>query len=212
MTITLREIGREKHFDLKMRFCRAGKREAYVSQRSREFDCVPATPQRRMAVSCPLSSLRWFLYPTFGLEGAEKEPIRHILVTLPKRWPMSRAILLFMLSFPLKLHKLLNIYPLFSGSSPPRNRTRNRARVSGIAGRFFTSLATRYSSASLVPQLVKNPPAMWESWVQSLGWEDPLEKGTATHSRILAWRIPWTVHGVAKSQTWLSDFHFHKLS
>ena len=40
-------------------------------------------------------------------------------------------------------------------------------------------------------QLVKNPPAMWETWVQSLGWEDPLEKGKATHSSILAWRIPW---------------------
>ena len=39
-------------------------------------------------------------------------------------------------------------------------------------------------------QLVKNPPAMWEAWVQSLGWEDPLEKGKATHSSILAWRIP----------------------
>ena len=46
--------------------------------------------------------------------------------------------------------------------------------------------------ASLVAQLVKNPPAMRGSWVQSLGWEDPLEKGTATHSSILAWRIPWT--------------------
>ena len=41
-------------------------------------------------------------------------------------------------------------------------------------------------------QLVKNLPAMWETWVQSLGWEDPLEKGKATHSSILAWRIPWT--------------------
>ena len=48
-----------------------------------------------------------------------------------------------------------------------------------------------YSWASLMGQLVKNPPAMWESWVQSLGWEDPLEKGTATHSSFLAWRIPW---------------------
>ena len=38
----------------------------------------------------------------------------------------------------------------------------------------------------------KNPPVMRETWVQSLGWEDPLEKGTATHSSILAWRIPWT--------------------
>ena len=50
---------------------------------------------------------------------------------------------------------------------------------------------------------------MQETWVRSLGWEDPLEKGKATHSSILAWRIPWTVvHGVAKSWTQLSDFHF----
>ena len=41
-------------------------------------------------------------------------------------------------------------------------------------------------------QLVKNPPAMRETWARSLGWEDPLEKGKATHSNILAWRIPWT--------------------
>ena len=41
-------------------------------------------------------------------------------------------------------------------------------------------------------QLAKNPPAMWETWVLPLGWEDPLEKGKATHSSILAWRIPWT--------------------
>ena len=47
--------------------------------------------------------------------------------------------------------------------------------------------------ASLVAQLVKNSPAMWETWVRSLGWEEPLEKGKATHSNILAWRIPWTV-------------------
>jgi len=43
-----------------------------------------------------------------------------------------------------------------------------------------------------VAQTVKIPPAMQETWVQSLGWEDPLEKGMATHSNILAWRIPWT--------------------
>ena len=55
----------------------------------------------------------------------------------------------------------------------------------------------QYSWASLVAQLVKNLPAMWETWVRSLGWEDPLEKGQATHSSILAWRIPWT----AKSRT-----------
>ena len=59
------------------------------------------------------------------------------------------------------------------------------------------------SESSLVAQLVKKPPAMRETSVQSLGWKDPLEKGTATHSGILAWRIP----GVAKSWTQLSDFH-----
>ena len=48
--------------------------------------------------------------------------------------------------------------------------------------------------ASLVAQTVKNPPAILETWVRSLGWEDPLEKGMATHSSILAWRIPWTVY------------------
>ena len=62
--------------------------------------------------------------------------------------------------------------------------------------------------ASLVAQLVKNPPAMQETWDRSLGWEDPLEEGMAPYSSILAWRIPmdrgtwWaTVHGVAKSRT-----------
>ena len=49
-----------------------------------------------------------------------------------------------------------------------------------------------FSQASLVAQLVKNLPAMWETWVRFLGWEDPLEKEMATHSSILAWRIPWT--------------------
>ena len=54
------------------------------------------------------------------------------------------------------------------------------------------SYPLQYSWASLVAQVVKNPPAMQETWVQSLGWEDPLEKGIATHSIILAWRIPRT--------------------
>ena len=50
----------------------------------------------------------------------------------------------------------------------------------------------QYSWGSLVAQMVKNPPAMQETWVGSLGWEDPLEEGMATHSSILAWRVPWT--------------------
>ena len=45
---------------------------------------------------------------------------------------------------------------------------------------------------SLVGQMVKNLPAMWETWVRSLGWEDPLEKGMATHFSVPTWRIPWT--------------------
>ena len=51
------------------------------------------------------------------------------------------------------------------------------------------------NSAFLVALTGKNPPAMQEAWVRSLGWEDSLEKGKATHSSILAWRIPWTVWG-----------------
>ena len=51
----------------------------------------------------------------------------------------------------------------------------------------------QYSWASLVAQMVKNLPTMRENWVRSLGWEDPLEKGKATHSSIVTWRIPWTV-------------------
>ena len=50
----------------------------------------------------------------------------------------------------------------------------------------------QYSWPSLVAQTVKNPPAMQETWVPSVAWEDPLEEGMATHSSILAWRIPWT--------------------
>ena len=52
----------------------------------------------------------------------------------------------------------------------------------------------QYSWASFVAQLAKNLPVMLEIWVQSLGWEDPPEKGKATHSNIVAWRIPWTVY------------------
>ena len=58
-----------------------------------------------------------------------------------------------------------------------------------------------FTWASLVAQLVENPPAIWETWVRCLGWEDPLEKGKATHSNILAWRIPWTARGCKESDT-----------
>ena len=71
---------------------------------------------------------------------------------------------------------------------------------------YITSLIC--FGASLVAELVKNLPAMRETWIQSLSWEDPLEEGMATHSSVLAWKIPmdkgawWaTVHEVAKSRT-----------
>ena len=84
---------------------------------------------------------------------------------------------------------------------------------------YSTGNSTQYSvityirkGASLVAQMVKNPPVMQKTWVQFLGWEDTLEKGMATHSSILAWRIPmdrgvWQaiVHGVANSWTQLSN-------
>ena len=76
----------------------------------------------------------------------------------------------------------------------------------------------QYSQASLVAQLLKNLPAVWETWVRSLGWEDPLEKGKATHSSILAWRIPWTPMGLQRvghnwsnygEQAWVYTFWVH---
>ena len=76
----------------------------------------------------------------------------------------------------------------------------------------------QYFGVSLVAQMVKNMPAMQETWVRSLDWKDPLEEGMATHSSILAWRISmdrgaWraTVHGAAKSQTRLKQLNMHAI-
>ena len=86
----------------------------------------------------------------------------------------------------------------FPDSSVSKESTCNAGDPSLIPGlgRFAgegISKPFQFSWASLVAQLVKNLPAMWETWAASLGWEDPLEKEKATHSSILAWRIPWTV-------------------
>ena len=85
----------------------------------------------------------------------------------------------------------------FPGSSAGKESTCNVGDPGLIPGLGRSSeegidYPLQYSWASLVSQLVKNPPAMWQTWVQSLGWEDPLEKRTATHPSILNWRIPWT--------------------
>ena len=63
------------------------------------------------------------------------------------------------------------------------------------------SYPLQYSWASVAAQMVKNPSAVWETWVRSLGWEDPLEEGMATHSSILAWRIPMD------RGAWRATFH-----
>ena len=83
---------------------------------------------------------------------------------------------------------------------------------SGITPGEETDYPFQYSWASLVAQMLKNLPAMWETWVQALGWEDPLEEDMATHFSMLTWRIlmdrgAWqaTDHGVTKSQTQLND-------
>ena len=101
----------------------------------------------------------------------------------------------------------------FPDSSPDKESTCNAGDSSLIPGSGSSpgegiDYPLQYSWASLPAQSVKNLPAVRETWVHSLGWEDPLEEGIATHSRILAWRIPmdrgawWaTVHGVSQSQT-----------
>ena len=83
----------------------------------------------------------------------------------------------------------------FSGSSAGKESTCNAGDSGFIPGSGRSpgegiGSPLQYSWASLVAQLVKNLPAVQETWVQSLGWEVPLEKGEATHSSILAWRIP----------------------
>ena len=86
----------------------------------------------------------------------------------------------------------------FPDSSVGKESTCNAGDPSSIPGLGRSAgegigYLLQYSWASLVAQLGKNPPAMWETWVQSLGWEDPLEKGKAIHSSVLAWGIPQTV-------------------
>ena len=86
----------------------------------------------------------------------------------------------------------------FPGSSAGKESTCNAGNPGSIPGSGRSSregihYPLQCSWASLVAQLVKNPHTMWETWVRSLGWEGPLEKGMATHSSIPAWRISWTV-------------------
>ena len=96
------------------------------------------------------------------------------------------------------LHYLWKQSLLTFGSSAGKESTCNAEDLSSILGsgrsaREGIGFPLQYSWASLLAQLVKNLPAMRETQVQSLGWEDPMEKGKATHSSILSWRSPWTI-------------------
>ena len=89
----------------------------------------------------------------------------------------------------------------FLGGSDVKGSTCNAGDPSSIPGSGRPAgegigYPLQYSWASLVTQLVKNPPAIRETWIQSLGWEDPLEKGKATHTSMLALRITWTIQSM----------------
>ena len=93
----------------------------------------------------------------------------------------------------------------FPGGSAGKESACNARDTNSISGTGRSAgegigYTLQYSLASLVAQLVKNLPAMQETWVGSLDWEDPLEKEKATHSNILAWRIPWTVRSMGSQR------------
>ena len=101
-------------------------------------------------------------------------------------------------SLVLKQYFLLKhsmLYIGFPGSSAGKESAYNAGDINSIPGSGSSpgegiGYPLQYSWASLVALMVKNPPAMRETWVRSLGWEDPLEEGMATHSSVLDWRIP----------------------
>ena len=104
---------------------------------------------------------------------------------------------IFIMNYFIYIYLYLDINLGISDSSASKKSTSNAGDSCLIPGLGRCTgegigYPLQYSWASPVAQTVKNLPAMWETWVQSLGWEDPLEEGMATHSSILAWRIQWT--------------------
>ena len=121
------------------------------------------------------------------------------------------------------LHRPATHFPCFPGGSAGKEYDCNAVDSGSILGWLSSpeegiGYPLQYSWASLVAQLVKNLPAMRETWVQFLGWEDPLEEGMETRYCILAWRTAWTEEPgglqstVTKSQTRLSDLAQHTFS
>ena len=129
--------------------------------------------------------------------------ISHFLFPLMEvccwRTMILRDLFAYLLDWYLIIHAvIIKALSGFPDSSVDKESTCNAGDPGSIHGLEKSpgegiSYPVQYSWASLVAQLVKNMAAMWETWVRSLGWEDPLEKGKATHSSILVWRIPRTI-------------------
>ena len=112
------------------------------------------------------------------------------------------------------IHRYIYLFSMgFSGGSVGKESAYKAGDLGSIPGLGRSrgegiGYPLHYSWASLLTQLVKKPPAVWETWLRSLGWEDPLGEEMTTHSSVLAWRIPWTeepgglhtVHEVTKSR------------
>ena len=127
----------------------------------------------------------------------DQNQLRHRLLTVLSKWPrIARTPCSYQ-------HSCLE---------NPMDRGAWQATVHGVA-RVGHDITTKpptllsFWDFPRVAQTIKNPPAVWETWVWSLGWEDPLEKGKATHSSRIPWRGAWraTIHGVTKSWTRLNN-------
>ena len=124
---------------------------------------------------------------TLGIKSFETWKTHSVVIWVFK-------ILTFFHNLPVFIY-FLEYYPGGLGGKESACNARDPGSVPGLR-RYpveGNGYPLQYSWASLVPQLEKNPPAMPETWVRSLGWEDPLETGKATHSSILSWGIPGTI-------------------
>ena len=137
--------------------------------------------------------LEWVAIPPPGnLPGPEMEPMSLVPPALADRFFIISTI------WVIRICSYLYSYSWQHYSSVGKESACNAGDPSSIPrlGRSVgeeIGYPLQYFGASLVAQWVKNSPAVQETWVPSLGWEDPLEQGKATHSSILVWRIPWTV-------------------
>ena len=148
----------------------------------------------RVKITCLLKS-EWFYHLDFNVVFDSKanhlqEKDNASDTMGGKGWEYRWTII----SIPYQSPPLWSLAPLSSGWIPCLFLNHTLLCIPILKSQFSIN------GASLVAQLVKNPPAMWKTWVQSLGWEDPLEKGKATHSSILVWRIPWTIQSMGSQR------------